>query len=58
MPKVASFAEYVGQHRKTREDIKPWFDALYLHDYVSFGGNRKSLQTQTELTKLKSKAKL
>jgi hypothetical protein len=38
MPKVASFAEYVGQHSKTREDIKSWFDALDLHDYASFGG--------------------
>ena len=32
------FAEYVGQHSKTREDIKSWFDALDLDDYVSFGG--------------------
>ena len=35
---LASFAEYVGQHSKTREDIKSWFDALDLDDYVSFGG--------------------
>jgi hypothetical protein len=35
---LASFAEYVGQHSKSREDIKSWFDALDLDDYVSFGG--------------------
>ena len=35
---LASFAEYVGQHTKTREDIRSWFDALDLDDYVSFGG--------------------
>ncbi len=35
---LASFAEYVGQHTKVREDIKSWFDALDLDDYVSFGG--------------------
>jgi hypothetical protein len=35
---VASFAEYVGQHSKTRENIKSSFDALDLDDYVSFGG--------------------
>ena len=35
---LASFAEYVGHHSKTREDIKSWFDALDLDDYVSFGG--------------------
>ncbi len=34
----ADFAEYVGQHSKTREDIKSWFDALDLDDFVSFGG--------------------
>src|SRR6266481_3759836 len=33
------FAEYVGQHSKTREDIKSWFDAIDLDDFVSFGGN-------------------
>jgi hypothetical protein len=39
MPKVSRvFAEYVGQHTKTREDLKSWFDALDLADYVSFGG--------------------
>jgi len=26
---LASFAEYVGQHTKTREDIKSWFDAQW-----------------------------
>jgi hypothetical protein len=35
---LESFAEYVGQHSKTREDIKSWFDALDLDNYVSFGG--------------------
>jgi hypothetical protein len=35
---LAIFAEYVGQHTKTREDIKSWFDALDLDDFVSFGG--------------------
>ena len=35
---LAIFAEYVGQHTKSREDIKSWFDALYLDDFVSFGG--------------------
>jgi alkanesulfonate monooxygenase SsuD/methylene tetrahydromethanopterin reductase-like flavin-dependent oxidoreductase (luciferase family) len=36
---LTGFAEYVGQHSKTREDIKTWFDALDLDDFVSFGGN-------------------
>src|SRR5216683_4851950 len=27
---LARFAEYVGQHSKTREDIKTWFDAIEL----------------------------
>jgi len=35
---LTGFAEYVGQHSKTREDIKSWFDALDLDDYASFGG--------------------
>jgi hypothetical protein len=35
---LSAFAEYVGQHSKTREDIKTWFDALDLDDFVSFGG--------------------
>jgi hypothetical protein len=35
---IAGFAEYVGQHSKTREDIKTWFDAIELDDYASFGG--------------------
>ena len=39
MPKsLSGFAEYVGQHSKIREDIKTWFDALDLDDFVSFGG--------------------
>ena len=32
------FAEYLGKFSKTREDIKTWFDAIELDDYVSFGG--------------------
>jgi hypothetical protein len=32
------FAESVGRHTKTREDIKTWFDVTDLDDYVSFGG--------------------
>jgi hypothetical protein len=35
---LTGFAEYVGQFTKTREDIKTWFDAIELDDYVSFGG--------------------
>ena len=35
---LTGFAKYVGQHSKTREDIRGWFDALDLDDYVSFGG--------------------
>ena len=35
---LSGFAEYVGQHGKTREDIKTWFGALDLDDFVSFGG--------------------
>jgi hypothetical protein len=35
---LTGFAEYVGQHSKTREDIKTWFDAFDLDDFVSFGG--------------------
>jgi hypothetical protein len=35
---LAFFAEYVGQHSKTREDVKTWFEAAELDDYVSFGG--------------------
>jgi hypothetical protein len=35
---LTDFAEYVGQFSKTREDIKTWFDAIELDDYVSFGG--------------------
>ena len=35
---LSGFAEYVGQHTKTREDIKSWFDALDLDDFVCFGG--------------------
>lgn len=32
------FAEYLGNLSKTREDIKTWFEAGELDDYVSFGG--------------------
>jgi hypothetical protein len=32
------FAEYLGKHSKTREDIKTWFEAIELDDYASFGG--------------------
>jgi hypothetical protein len=32
------FTGYVGKFSKTREDIKTWFDAIELDDYVSFGG--------------------
>jgi hypothetical protein len=35
---LAGFAEYVGQHSKTREDVKTWFEAFELDDYASFGG--------------------
>jgi hypothetical protein len=35
---LALFAEYVGQHSKTREDVKTWFEAIELDDYSSFGG--------------------
>jgi hypothetical protein len=35
---LALFAEYVGKFSKTREDIKTWFEAIELDDYVSFGG--------------------
>src|SRR6266404_2711399 len=35
---LALFAEFLGQHSKTREDVKTWFDAIELDDYVSFGG--------------------
>ena len=35
---LTGFAEYVGQHSKTREDVKTWFEAFELDDYASFGG--------------------
>ena len=35
---LTGFAEYVGQHSKTREDIKTWFDAIELDDFACFGG--------------------
>jgi hypothetical protein len=35
---LAFFAEYLGQHSQTREDIKTWFEAAELDDYASFGG--------------------
>src|SRR5712664_4834574 len=33
------FAGYVAKFSKTREDIRTWFEAIELDDYVSFGGN-------------------
>jgi hypothetical protein len=35
---LALFAEYLGQHSKTREDVKTWFEAIELDDHVGFGG--------------------
>jgi hypothetical protein len=35
---MAGFSEYIGQHTKTREDIKSWFEAIELDDYASYGG--------------------
>jgi hypothetical protein len=35
---IAGFGEYVGQHTKEREDLKTWFEAIELDDYVTFGG--------------------
>lgn len=35
---LVMFAEYLGQHSKTREDVKSWFEAIELDDYASFGG--------------------
>src|SRR5882757_3846062 len=35
---LAFFAEYLGKLSKTREDVKTWFEAGELDDYVSFGG--------------------
>jgi len=35
---IAGFGQYVGQHTKEREDIKTWFEAIELDDYVTFGG--------------------
>jgi|SRR5712671_3563297 len=35
---LALFAEFLGQHSKTREDVKTWFEAIELDDYASFGG--------------------
>ncbi|MGB8355947.1 MAG: DUF5069 domain-containing protein [Chthoniobacteraceae bacterium] len=35
---LALFAEKVGEFSKTREDVKTWFAAIDLDDYVSFGG--------------------
>ena len=32
---LAFFAEYVGQHTKTRKDIRTWFEAVDLDDYVN-----------------------
>lgn len=35
---LAFFAEILGKSSKTRADIKTWFEAGELDDYVSFGG--------------------
>jgi hypothetical protein len=35
---LAFFAEYLGRHSKSREDVKTWFEAIELDDYASFGG--------------------
>lgn len=35
---LLEFAAAVGEHSKTREDIKTWFDLLDLDDHCSFGG--------------------
>jgi hypothetical protein len=35
---LALFAGYLGKFSKTREDVKTWFEAIELDDYVSFGG--------------------
>jgi Domain of unknown function (DUF5069) len=35
---LALFAEYLGKLSKTCEDVKTWFEAIELEDYVSFGG--------------------
>ena len=35
---LALFAEYLGHHSKSREDVKTWFEAIELDDYASFGG--------------------
>jgi len=35
---LQAFADYLGQHSKTREDVKTWFEAIELDDYASFGG--------------------
>src|SRR5712664_3487540 len=35
---LAGFAEYLGQYSKSREDVKSWFEAIELDDYVTFGG--------------------
>jgi hypothetical protein len=36
--RAAGFAEYVGQHSETRDDVNTWFDAVELDDHASFGG--------------------
>jgi hypothetical protein len=46
---IAGFGEYVGQHTKRREDIKTWFEAIELDDYVTFGGKAWSSRTSSRL---------
>ena len=38
IPLLAKNFHVIAPDTKTREDIKSWFDALDLDDYVSFGG--------------------
>jgi hypothetical protein len=38
IPLLAKNFHVIAPDTKTREDIKPWFDALDLDDYVSFDG--------------------
>jgi hypothetical protein len=35
---IEFFMEYMGKLSKTRDDIKTWFEAIELDDYVTFGG--------------------
>ena len=35
---LAFFADYIARLSKDRDDIKTWFEAIELDDYVTFGG--------------------